>query len=142
MAPQATKALTLAVLAGLAVGAACAVPDVGPAATWKAFARAVSARDEDKAWDLLSRDTQAWLQARAAAVAAAAPGVLVPSARQLLVGSEVTAVRPLASAVVVRESRDRAVVRVTEEGGATRDVELVNERGWRVRIPEPAAAER
>jgi len=124
--------------AALAAALACAQGgDARPDATYSAFARAVADRDADRAWALLSADTQAWLDARALAAAAAAPGVVAASGRHLLLCDGSLAPRPLAEAVTVREDRARAVVRATEEGGAQREVDLVRERGWRVRIPAP-----
>jgi hypothetical protein len=125
------------ILAAIAL-AACAPREGSPGAAYRAFVRAVSERDADRAWGILSSDTQAWLEARARSAAAAAPGVVAPSGRQLLLGDAALGPRPLASVVVVRETRDRAVVEVAEEGGAKREVELVREGGWRVRVPEPA----
>jgi hypothetical protein len=98
----------------------------------------VAERDGDRAWSFLSGDTQAWLEARARAAAQAAPGVVQPGARQLLLGDAALSARPLASALVLRESADRAIVEVTLQGGEKREVELAREGGgWRVRLPEP-----
>ncbi len=133
------------VMRGLALIAvlllACAREGTGtPDATYRAFARAASERDDDRAWALLSADTQAWLDRRAKAAAASAPGVVAASGRQLLFGDAALATRPLATALVLRESRDEAVVEVAEEGGPKREVGLVREGGWRVRIPDPDGA--
>jgi hypothetical protein len=124
-------------LSGLSLAVACTARDAPPDAAYRAFARAMGERDAERAWALLSSDTRAWLDARAKAVAAAAPGVVAPSGRQLLVGDAALALRPLASVIVLRESPDLAVVEVAEEGGAKRPVELVREKGWRVRVPPP-----
>lgn len=121
----------------LASALACAAREGSPDVAYRAFARAVADRDADRAWSLLSSDTQAWLEARAKAVAAAAPGVVQPSGRQLLLGTAARSGRPLANVVVIRESRDRAIVEVEEEGGARHQVEMVRESGWRVRVPPP-----
>jgi hypothetical protein len=117
---------------------ACAPREGSPEGTYRAFVRAVSERDADRAWGLLSSDTQAWLEGRAKSAGAAAPGVMAPSGRQLLLGDAALAPRPLASVVVTSASRDRARVEAAEEGGPKREVELVREGGWRVRVPEPA----
>ncbi len=137
-------AMRTPVMRGLALAAflllACAREGT-PDATYRAFARAASERDDDRAWALLSADTQAWLERRAKAAAAAAPGVVAASGRQLLFGDAALATRPLATALVLRESRDQAVVEVAEEeGGPKREVGLVREGGWRVRIPDPDGA--
>jgi hypothetical protein len=118
---------------------ACASRESTPELAYRALAQAVSERDADRAWALLSADTQAWLEARAKAAAAKAPGVVPASGRELLLGDASLAPRPLASVLVLRESRDRAVVEVAEEGGPKREVELVREGTWRVRVPETRA---
>jgi len=131
--------MRLASLPALALALACAAREPTPDATYRAFARAAGERDAERTWALLSSDTRAWLDARAKAVAAAAPGVVAPAGRQLVLGDAALAHRPLASVLVLRESPERAVVEATEEGGAKREVELVREKraGWRVRIPPP-----
>jgi hypothetical protein len=118
---------------------ACAPREGSPELAYRAFVRAVNERDADRAWALLSSESQAWLEARAKSAAVAAPDVVAPSGRQLLIGDAALAPRPLASVLVVRESRDRAVVEAAEEAGPKREVELVREGGWRVRVPEPSA---
>jgi len=118
---------------------ACASREGSPELAYRAFARAMSERDADRAWELLSSDTQAWLDARAKAVAGTAPGVVPPSGKHLLLGDASLVPRPLASVLVLRESRDRALVEAAEEGGPKREVELVREGGWRVRVPEAPA---
>ena len=121
----------------LAMLLACVAREGSPDLACRALARAVADRDAERAWALLSSDTQAWLDARAKKVAAAAPGVVPASGEQLLLGTASRRSRPLSGVVVLRESRDRAVVEVEEEGGAKHEVELVRENGWRVRIPPP-----
>ncbi len=116
---------------------ACAPQHDSPAAAYRAFVRSVADRDAERAWGLLSSDTQAWLEARARAAASAAPGVVVSNPQELLLGAASRSARPLVSVVVLRESRDVAVVEAEEEGGAKRRVEMVRQGGWRVRIPAP-----
>ena len=129
------------VLAALALGGAlaagCAQREGSPETAYRAFARAAADRDAERVWALLSNDTRAWLDERARAAAARAPGILPASGKQLLLGDAALTARPLAAVVLRRESRDRAVLEVTEEGGAPREVELVREQGWRVRLPAP-----
>ncbi|HTT71542.1 MAG TPA: hypothetical protein VMG32_09995 [Anaeromyxobacteraceae bacterium] len=125
--------MRLAVLGALA----CARPPATPEATYRAFAHAVAERDAEAAYALLSSDTRAWLEARARALAAAAPGIVPGSAEKLLIGDAALAARPLARVVVVRATPDDAVLRVTEQGGRVGEVELVREKGWRVRLPPP-----
>jgi len=126
----------LAAAALLAV-AACAQREGSPEAAYRAFVRAVADRDGDRAWGLLSEDTRAWLDARAREAAAHAPGVVAPSGRDLLLGDAVRTARPISDVVLLRGSRDRALLQVREQGGAAREVELVREGGWRVRLPKP-----
>lgn len=126
-------------LAGaLLAAAACAQREASPEAAYRGFVRAVADRDGDQAWALLSADTRAWLDARAREAAAHAPGVVPPSGRDLLLGDAARAARPAAEVIVRRESRDRALLEVREEGGPAREVELVRERGWKVRLPPPS----
>jgi hypothetical protein len=110
--------------------------DLPPDATYRALVRAVADRDEGAAWALLSSATQERLTARARVAAAAAPGVVPPSARSLLVGDASLAVRPPSSITVVGGSADRAVLRVEAPGAGPADVVLVREGGaWRVDLP-------
>jgi hypothetical protein len=129
-----------ATLLALALAIACAQREGPPDAAYRAFARAVAERDPDRAWALLSSDTQAWLDARAQVVAKVAPGVVPASGRALLLGDAALAPRPLGTVVLLRESRDRALLKVTEDGGAGGEVEMVREGGWRVRLPAPAGS--
>ena len=124
----------LAVL--LVLAAACARPEP-PDATYRALVAAARARDADRAWGLLSSTTQAWLDARAKAAAARAPGVVAPSGKELLVAGSGGA-RPPRSIVALRESADRAVLQITDDQGAAREVTLVREGRWRVELPEPS----
>jgi hypothetical protein len=129
----------LSALAALALALACRRAEERPDEAYRAFARAVADRDADRAYALLSSDTQAWLDERARSAAASAPGVVPSSGRSLLLGDASLAPRQMGEVVVLREARDRAVLSVAEEGAGKGDVELVRERGWRVRIPAPPA---
>ncbi len=127
-------------LAPLALAFLLAVPacqrDLPPDAAYRALVRAMSERDEEAAWDLLSSATQGRLAERARVAAAAAPGVVPPSARAMLAGDAPLAVRPPTSIVVVEVGPDRAVLRVEAPGAKTADVVLVRERGgFRVDLP-------
>jgi hypothetical protein len=126
-------ALALAALLSLA---GCARPEP-PDAAYRQLVAALRARDGDRAWELLSARTQAWLDARAKAAAARAPGVVPASAKELLVGSAALSLRPPKSIVVLRESADRAVLQVAEEGEPPREITMVREGGWRADLPEP-----
>jgi len=124
----------------LAVALLLAVPacqrDLPPDAAYRALVKAMAERDEEAAWDLLSAGTQGRLAERARVAAAAAPGVVPPSARAMLAGDAPLAVRPPTSIVVVEAGPDRAVLRVEAPGAKTADVVLVRERGgFRVDLP-------
>jgi hypothetical protein len=124
----------LLVLALVVVLAGCA-REQAPDAAYRTLAKAVADRDADKAWSLLSRASQKRLDAKARAAAAQAPGVVAPSAKQLLIGDAARLSRPISSIVVVRESADRAVLKVEVEGAPPAEVTLVREGGWRVELP-------
>jgi hypothetical protein len=117
--------------------AACA-RDPGPEAAYRSLARAVADRDADKAWSLLSRDSQKRLDALAREAAARAPGVVPSSGRQILLGDAALASRPLVRVEVASQQGDRAVLRVEAQGGPPREVSMVREGGgWRVELPPP-----
>lgn len=117
--------------------AACA-RDPGPEAAYRSLAKAVAERDADKAWSLLSRDSQRRLDALAREAAARAPGVVAPGGRQLLLGDAALASRPLTRVEVASQDGDRAVLRVEEAGRPPRQVSMVREgRAWRVELPPP-----
>ena len=118
--------------AALLLPAAC-TRDPGPEATYRALARAVADRDEDAAWALLSKGTQAWLEARARDAAKAAPGVVPPGARQMLLGDAALSAVPPTVIELVRGDEREAVLRVRSPGGDAVEVRLVREGGaWRV----------
>jgi hypothetical protein len=117
--------------------AACRRPSP-PDAAYRTFAQATREGDADTAWSLLSARTRDWLDRRAGEVAARAPEGVVPSSgKEMLLGSAALAAPRVKSIVVVRESGDRAVLKVEAEGQPAREVTLVNEGGWRVDIPPP-----
>ena len=129
-----TRAAAIAALLAVVLAAACARPEA-PDAAYRALAAAARARDADRAWSLLSSSTQAWLDARAKAAAARAPGVVAPSGKELLLAGGAP-VRPPRSIVVLRESADRAVLQVGDEEGPAHEVTMVREGRWRVELPE------
>jgi hypothetical protein len=123
--------------AALLLPVAC-TRDLGPEATYRALTRAVADRDEGAAWALLSRSTQRWLENRAREAARAAPGVVAPGARQLLLGDAALTVAPPSVIELVRNDGKVAVLRVRSPGGAPAEVELVREGGaWKVDIGSP-----
>jgi hypothetical protein len=127
-------------LAVLGVALFLAVPacqrELPPDAAYRALVRAMSERDEEAAWELLSSATRDRLEARARIAAAAAPGVVRPSARALLAGDAPLAVLPPTSIVLKEMGPDRAVLRVEAPGARSAEVILIRERGaWRVDLP-------
>jgi hypothetical protein len=123
--------------AALLLPVACS-RELGPEATYRALSRAVADRDEDAAWALLSRGSQRWLEARAKEAARVAPGVVSPSARQLLLGDAALTAVPPSVIEVARSDGKVAVLRVQSPGGAPAEVELVREGGaWKVAIGPP-----
>ncbi len=122
----------------LALSLSACARDPGPEAAYRSLAKAVAERDADKAWSLLSLDSQKRLDALAREAAARAPGVVAPGGRQLLLGDAALASRPLARVEVASQDRDRAVLRVEEAGRPPRQVSMVREgRAWRVELPPP-----
>jgi hypothetical protein len=116
--------------------AACARPST-PDITYKQFAKAVTDRDPETAWSLLSKDSQGWLEGRAKAVADTAPGVVPADAKHLMFGNAIAGAKPVKSVVVLRESPDTAVVKVEVDGATPQEVQLVREGGfWKVQIPK------
>jgi len=134
------KRLVVALLPLLLATAGCRRP-TGPAETYRTFAAAARARDPDAAdrvWGLLSARSRDVLDARAKALAGRAPAGVVPaSGKDLVLGNLAVRAARIRSVVVLRESRDAAVVAVEEEGGTgAREVPLVREGGvWRVVLP-------
>ncbi len=127
----AALALAVAALPG------CQSRDLPPDATYRALVRAVAEKDEGAAWELLSSATRRRLEERARVAAAAAPGVVAPDARSLLVGDAALAVRPPRAITVASAAPDRTVLRVEPPGGPAQDVVLVREGGaWRVDLPD------
>lgn len=110
----------------------------GPEETYRAFARAAREGDQATVWSLLSERSRAELDAHARALAASAPAGTLPSdGRELVLGDLAPSAPRIEKALVVRESRDTAVVAVTVAGGsAPEEVTLVREGGaWRVVLP-------
>ena len=112
--------------------------DVGPAERYAAFSAAARDGDADAVWSMLSKSSREALETRARALAGRVPpGVVVASGRQLVLGDLAPRARRPRSVVVVRESRDAAVVAAEVEGQqGAREVRLVREGGvWRVVVP-------
>jgi hypothetical protein len=129
------------VAVGVLLATAACRRSPGPAETYRTFAAAARSRDPDAGnvvWSLLSQRSRDALDAHARSVAATAPAGTVPaSGKELVLGNLALRAARLRSAVVLRESRDAAVVAVEEEGRAgAREVSLVREGGvWRVVLP-------
>ncbi len=133
-----TDRRALALLAALAVAASPACRrDGGPAERYRAFASAARDGKADEAWGMLSERSRAELDRRAKDLAARTPpGVVAGSGRAMVLGDLSAVAAPPRSVVVVRESRDAAVVAVEADGQPTREVSLVREAGvWRVVVP-------
>jgi hypothetical protein len=111
--------------------------DVGPAERYSAFAAAAREGDAEAVWSMLSERSRAALDDRARALAARVPpGTVAASGRQLVLGDLAPRARRPRSVVLVRESRDAAVVKVEVEGEPAREASLVREGGaWRVVVP-------
>jgi hypothetical protein len=127
-----------AALVALLVLATACRRAAGPEEAYQAFARAAREGDSDAVWSLLSERSRAELDDRARALAARAPeGTLPASGKDLVLGDRAPSAPRIEKAVVVRESRDAAVVAVTAAGGgAPEEVSLVREGGaWRVVLP-------
>jgi hypothetical protein len=130
------RALALLAAFALVASSACR-RDVSPADRYRAFAEAARDGKAEEVWGMLSERSRAELDRRAVALAAKAPpGVLATSGRAMVLGDlSALAPRP-ASVVVVRESRDAAVVAVEVDGQPSREVTLAREGGvWRVVLP-------
>jgi hypothetical protein len=130
------RALSAIAILLLAAGG-CRRP-AGPAETYRAFAAAARAGDSAAVWNLLSVRSREVLDARAKELSKQAPEGVVPASGKDLVVGDLAARAPRATSVVVlRESRDAAVVAVEVEGGSgAREVSLVREDGvWRVVVP-------
>jgi hypothetical protein len=111
--------------------------DVGPAERYSAFSQAAREGDADAVWSMLSERSREAFDARARELAVRTPaGVVAASGRQLVLGDLAPRARRPRSVVVVRESRDAAVVSVEVEGEGAREASLVREGGvWRVVVP-------
>jgi hypothetical protein len=110
-----------------------------PEAAYRAFVQAAQNRESDKVWAMLSKDTQKRLDAMAQSAADAAPGLVSEQGRgasgsRFILGNAIDTSRAVAKdgVRVLQESRERAVLRVIEEGGLEREVTLVREGDWRV----------
>jgi hypothetical protein len=130
------RALALLAVLALAAVTGCR-REVGPADRYHAFAAAAREGRADDVWAMLSERSRAELDRRARDLAAKAPpGVVEGSGRAMVLGDLSTAAPRPTSVVVVRESRDAAVVAVEAEGQPAREVTLVREGGvWRVVVP-------
>jgi len=131
-----SRALAASVAVALLL-AACRRVD-GPDEAYRAFARAAREGDAATVWSLLSERSRAELETRAKALAdRAPPGTMPAGGRDLVLGDLAPSAPRIEKALVVRESRDAAVVAVTVAGGgAPEEVTLVREGGaWRVVLP-------
>ncbi len=132
----ARRALALLAVLALAAASGCR-RDGGPAERYRAFADAARDGKSDDVWTMLSERSRAELDRRAKDLAASVPAGIVAASGRAMVLGDLSALAPApASVVVVRESRDAAVVAVEVAGQPTREVTLVREGGvWRVVVP-------
>jgi hypothetical protein len=108
----------------------------GPADRYERFADAARTGNAAAVWEMLAKRSRDALDARAKELAAKAPGVVPASGRELVLGDLAARAPRVKSAVVLRESKDMAVLTVEDEGGAKGEVMLVREDGaWRVVVP-------
>jgi hypothetical protein len=128
--------LRLLALALLLAASACR-REAGPAERYGAFAAAAREGDVDVVWAMLAERSRAALDAHARALAAKAPpGIVAASGRALVLGDFAPRARRPTAVVVLRESRDAAVLSVEVEDEPAREVTLLREGGvWRVVVP-------
>ncbi len=132
----------LALLALTLLAIACARQT--PVQAYGSFVPAVRRGDPDKVWAMLSKESRARLDALAKVASAAAPSLVADSGKRLVVGAAADGSAPIAKdgLTLLRESADRAIVKVKDEAGREREVTLVQEGGWRVDLtgllPPPA----
>jgi len=124
--------MRLLLLVLVALGLAC--NRQSPVSAYTSFIAAAHKGDSDRVWALLSKASQAQLDARAKTAAAAAPDVMSSSGKALVLGNAIDESVPVKQDGVemLRESADRAVVKVVDAGGRSREVTLVQETGWRI----------
>jgi hypothetical protein len=130
------RALAAAAVLALLIPACRRAP--GPEETYRAFVRAARAGDAATVWSLLAERSRAELDTRARALAADAPAAVRRATGQdLVLGDLAPSAPPIEKTIVLRESRDAAVVAVTVTGGgAPQEISLVREGGaWRVVLP-------
>jgi len=136
MKPRSCLAVRVALAAALVAVLPACQRDLPPDAAYRALVRAAADRDEAAAWNLLSSATRNRLEERARLAAAAAPGVVSPSAQSMLLGDAALGVRPPSSITTVESGIDRAVLHVEAPDSPPRDVVLLREGGaWRVDLP-------
>ncbi len=133
---NAHRAPALLAIVALAALSACR-RDADPAARYRAFAQAARDGKADDVWNMLSERSRAELDRRAKALAAEAPpGVIAGSGRAMVLGDLSARAPPPTAIVVVRESRDAAVLSVEAAGQPSHEVSLQREGGvWRVVVP-------
>ncbi|BDG02708.1 hypothetical protein [Anaeromyxobacter oryzae] len=107
-----------------------------PADRYRLFANAARNQDSAAVWGMLSKRSRADFDARAKALAAAAPGVLPARGQDVVVGDLAVRAPKVKSTVILRESADAAVIAVEDEAGVRGEVTLVREDGdWKVEVP-------
>jgi hypothetical protein len=111
--------------------------DDTPEAAYRSFAAAANKGDAERAFALLSPDSQARVRARLAGLGAASGGSLgEDAARWMFSGGRAP---PLTAVQLLKKDPDRATLGVTA-GERTREVTLVRQGSvWRVQLPRGSA---
>jgi hypothetical protein len=117
----------------LQVPSKCGQEPPGPEIAYRTFAQAANMANAPVAWSLLSKETRAELDRRAAAVAAAQNGARPLDGKTMAFGEPLLAPREIKSVAVTPEGKDRARLVVTDSTGDVQSIVTVFEEGqWRV----------
>ena len=117
----------------LQVPSKCGAPPPAPETAYRAFAQAANTGNAPAAWALLSKESQAELDRRAAAVAAVQTGGRPVDGKTMAFGEPLLAPRDIKSVTVTLEGKDRARLVVTDSAGESQPIVTVFEDGlWRV----------
>ena len=109
----------------------CPAEPETPESRVRVFMTDVSRGDDDRIVASLSSERLEWLEARWRKLHSDPD----PGPEALLSTTRLTALGPVETVVLVSPPGDRATVRVTVEGGASTEIRLVREQGWRVDLP-------
>jgi hypothetical protein len=128
------QTVALAALAVLTL-VGCNRPSWGtPEAAYASLARAAQKGEQAVAWGALSEASRKGLEQRSKALAAAAGGALQDDPRAFFFGSGPPA-PPIGQIKVVRREDELAVLAITADVGASREVRMVKEAdGWKLDV--------